>query len=86
MLNELLEDDDIFDFIVMDGNGCLYATLQGNTRTILLKFTVDLTYPSKKHRPRRPASSIRFRSVAHHNGDVEVSATSCQHSFKGISV
>jgi hypothetical protein len=38
-------DDDIFDFIVMDGNGCLYATLQGNTRTILLKFTVDLTYP-----------------------------------------
>ena len=49
MLNELLEDDDIFGFIVMDGNGCLYATLQGNTRTILLKFTVDLTYPSKKH-------------------------------------
>ena len=49
MLNELLEDDDILDFIVMDGNGCLYATLQGNTRTILLKFTVDLTYPSKKH-------------------------------------
>jgi peptide chain release factor subunit 1 len=43
VLNELLEDDDILDFIVMDGNGCLYATLQGNTRTILLKFTVDLT-------------------------------------------
>ena len=28
-LNELLEDDDTFGFIVMDGNGCLYATLQG---------------------------------------------------------
>ena len=28
-LHELLEDDDTFGFIVMDGNGCLYATLQG---------------------------------------------------------
>jgi hypothetical protein len=48
VLNKLLEDDDIFGFIViMDGNGCLYATLQGNIHTpapsILLKFTVDLT-------------------------------------------
>lgn len=41
-LNELLEDDDRFGFIVMDGNGCLYGTLQGNTREILHKFTVDL--------------------------------------------
>ena len=49
MLKELLEDDDIFGFIVMDGNGCLYATLQGNIHTpapsILLQCTVDLTCP-----------------------------------------
>lgn len=55
-LNELLEDDDIFGFIVMDGNGCLYATLQGNTRTILHKFTVDLP---KKH-GRGGQSALRF--------------------------
>ena len=55
-LNELLEDDDVFGFIVMDGNGCLYATLQGNTRTILHKFTVDLP---KKH-GRGGQSALRF--------------------------
>ena len=55
-LNELLEDDDIFGFIVMDGNGCLYATLQGNTRTIMHKFTVDLP---KKH-GRGGQSALRF--------------------------
>lgn len=55
-LNELLEDDDTFGFIVMDGNGCLYATVQGNTRTILHKFTVDLP---KKH-GRGGQSALRF--------------------------
>lgn len=55
-LNELLEDDDTFGFIVMDGNGCLYATLQGNTRAILHKFTVDLP---KKH-GRGGQSALRF--------------------------
>jgi peptide chain release factor subunit 1 len=55
-LNELLEDDDTFGFIVMDGNGCLYATLQGNTRAVLHKFTVDLP---KKH-GRGGQSALRF--------------------------
>jgi len=55
-LNELLEDDDVFGFIVMDGNGCLYATLQGNTRSVLHKFTVDLP---KKH-GRGGQSALRF--------------------------
>lgn len=40
----------------MDGNGCLYATVQGNTRTILHKFTVDLP---KKH-GRGGQSALRF--------------------------
>lgn len=55
-MNELLEDDDKFGFIVMDGNGCLYATLQGNTRDIIHKFTVDLP---KKH-GRGGQSALRF--------------------------
>jgi peptide chain release factor subunit 1 len=41
-LNELLEDDDKFGFIVMDGLGCLYGTLSGNTREVLHRFTVRL--------------------------------------------
>lgn len=55
-LNELLEDDDKFGFIVMDGNGCLYGTLQGSTREVLHKFTVDLP---KKH-GRGGQSALRF--------------------------
>lgn len=41
-LDELLEDDDKFGFIIMDGNGSLYGTLQGNNREVLHKFSVDL--------------------------------------------
>lgn len=55
-LNELLEDDDKFGFIIMDGNGCLYGTLQGNTREVVHKFTVDLP---KKH-GRGGQSALRF--------------------------
>lgn len=40
----------------MDGHGCLYATLQGNTRAVLHKFTVDLP---KKH-GRGGQSALRF--------------------------
>lgn len=55
-LNELLDDDDRFGFIIMDGNGSLYGTLQGNTREVLHKFSVDLP---KKH-GRGGQSALRF--------------------------
>jgi peptide chain release factor subunit 1 len=55
-LSELLESDDKFGFIVMDGNGCLYGTLAGNTREVLHKFSVDLP---KKH-GRGGQSALRF--------------------------
>jgi peptide chain release factor subunit 1 len=42
----LLADDNKFGFIIMDGNGALFGTLQGNTREVLHKFTVELP---KKH-------------------------------------
>jgi peptide chain release factor subunit 1 len=55
-LSELLESDDKFGFIVMDGNGCLFGTLAGNTRNVVHKFTVDLP---KKH-GRGGQSALRF--------------------------
>ncbi|CAG0879930.1 unnamed protein product [Darwinula stevensoni] len=55
-LNALLADDNKFGFIVMDGNGTLFGTLQGNTREVLHKFTVDLP---KKH-GRGGQSALRF--------------------------
>jgi len=55
-LAELLQSDDKFGFLIMDGNGSLYGTLQGNHREILHKFTVDLP---KKH-GRGGQSALRF--------------------------
>merc|ERR1740123_398831 len=55
-LAELLEGDDKFAFIIMDGNGALYGTLAGSHREILHKFSVDLP---KKH-GRGGQSALRF--------------------------
>lgn len=65
-LSELLESDDRFGFIVMDGNGTLFGTLSGNTREILHRFSVDLP---KKH-GRGGQSAMRFarlREEKRHN-------------------
>lgn len=65
-LDELLEDDNVFGFIIMDGNGCLYGTVSGNTRRVLHKFGVELP---KKH-GRGGQSAVRFarlRKEARHN-------------------
>merc|ERR1719265_633123 len=55
-LAELLEDDDRFGFLIMDGNGSLFGTVQGSHREILHKFSVDLP---KKH-GRGGQSALRF--------------------------
>merc|ERR1712176_1611404 len=55
-LAELLEDDDKFGFLIIDGNGCLYGTVQGNHKEVLHKFNVDLP---KKH-GRGGQSALRF--------------------------
>merc|ERR1719426_286925 len=55
-LAELLEDDDKFGFLIMDGNGSLYGTLAGNHREVIHKFSVDLP---KKH-GRGGQSALRF--------------------------
>ncbi|XP_049931874.1 eukaryotic peptide chain release factor subunit 1-3-like [Nymphaea colorata] len=55
-LNELIESDERFGFIVMDGNGALFGTLSGNSREVLHQFQVDLP---KKH-GRGGQSALRF--------------------------
>lgn len=55
-LNELLESDDKFGFVVMDGTGALFGTLSGNSREVIHKLTVDLP---KKH-GRGGQSALRF--------------------------
>merc|ERR1712048_1017251 len=55
-IRELLESDDRFGFLIMDGNGSLFGTVQGSNREVLHKFTVDLP---KKH-GRGGQSALRF--------------------------
>lgn len=55
-LLSLFEDDAKYGFVVIDGHGVLFATLQGNVQTILQSFSVDLP---KKH-GRGGQSSVRF--------------------------
>ncbi|KAI1331302.1 hypothetical protein F5Y16DRAFT_395741 [Xylariaceae sp. FL0255] len=65
-LAELLESDQRFGFIIMDGNGALFGTLSGNTRDVVHKFSVDLP---KKH-GRGGQSALRFarlREEKRHN-------------------
>ncbi|XP_076046775.1 eukaryotic release factor 1 isoform X2 [Oratosquilla oratoria] len=76
-LSALLADDNKFGFIVMDGNGALFGTLQGNTREVLHKFTVDLP---KKH-GRGGQSALRFsrlRMEKRHNYVRKVAETAVQ--------
>ena len=58
-MRKLLEDTDKFGFLIMDGNGSLFGYVQGNTRTVINKFTVDLP---KKH-GRGGQSSNRFARI-----------------------
>ena len=52
----MLEDDEKFGFIIIDGNGILFATLQGSNKTVLQRMSVELP---KKH-GRGGQSAMRF--------------------------
>ncbi len=56
VLKILLKTDDIFGFLVMDGNGALFGKLSGDNKEVLYRFTVDLP---KKH-GRGGQSALRF--------------------------
>jgi len=76
-LAELLESDDRFGFIIMDGNGSLFGVVCGSSREILHKFTVDLP---KKH-GRGGQSALRFarlRLEKRHNYVRKVGETATQ--------
>jgi len=77
-LQELLESDLKFGFIIMDGNGSLFGTVCGNTRDVLHKLSVDLP---KKH-GRGGQSAVRFarlRMEKRHNYVRKVSEIAVQH-------
>jgi len=62
----MMESSLKYGFIIVDGNGALIASVQGNTQTILARYSVTLP---KKHR-RGGQSSVRFarlRVEARHN-------------------
>jgi len=76
-LRDLLSDDKKFGFIIMDGNGTLYGTLSGNTRTVLHKFSVDL--PKKHGRGGQSAQRFaRLRMEKRHNYLRKVAETAVQ--------
>lgn len=50
------EDESKYGFVIVDGHGSLFATLQGNTQTIIQSISTDLP---KKH-GRGGQSSVRF--------------------------
>jgi peptide chain release factor subunit 1 len=65
-LLDQLEDERVFGFLVVDGNGALYGTLSGTAKNTLFTFEVDLP---KKH-GRGGQSALRFsrlREEARHN-------------------
>jgi peptide chain release factor subunit 1 len=56
ILEDVLNSEERYGFIVMDGNGALYGTVCGNHQEVLHKFTVDLP---KKHKA-GGQSALRF--------------------------
>lgn len=81
----LLADDNKFGFIIMDGNGSLFGTLQGNAREVLHKFSVELP---KKH-GRGGQSALRFarlRMEKRHNYVRKVAETAVEMFIKNDKV
>lgn len=78
-IKDLLTMDDKYGFLIMDGHGCMFATLCGSHREILYRQLVDLP---KKH-GRGGQSSVRFarlRLEARHNY-VHIVAEHCVRLF-----
>ncbi len=58
-LEKLVESNETYGFAIIDGNGSLFGKVQGNIKTIISKFSVDLP---KKH-GRGGQSSNRFANI-----------------------
>ena len=78
-LKTLLTDNDRYGFLIMDGNGSLFGVLQGNTRSVVNRFLVDL--PKKHGRGGQSANRFaRIRFEKRHNYLRKV-AEACTQSF-----
>ena len=80
-LLDVLMDEDKFGFIIMDGNGCLFGTIQGNDKQILQQISVELP---KKH-GRGGQSALRFarlRLEKRHNYLTKVTELAVHHFIK----
>jgi peptide chain release factor subunit 1 len=76
-LNYLLEDDEKFGFIIVDGSGAMFATLQGNVRNILHKISVEL--PKKHGRGGQSANRFaRLREEKRHHYVTKVAELAAQ--------
>ncbi|KAJ2721424.1 translation termination factor eRF1 [Coemansia sp. Benny D115] len=76
-LMELLESDKRFGFIIVDGSGCLFGAICGNSREVLHKFDVEL--PKKHGRGGQSAQRFgRIREEKRHNYVRKVAETSVQ--------
>jgi len=74
----MLDDSDKYGFLIIDGNGALFAVVQGNSFSVLHKLQVSLP---KKHR-NGGQSSVRFarlRMEARHNYLTKVAELSVKH-------
>lgn len=58
-LKQMLETNEKYGFIIVDGNGCYFGLLQGQNKSILSYFNVDLP---KKHN-KGGQSSNRFAHI-----------------------
>ena len=76
-LQGLLQSDNTYGFVVMDGLGCLWGTLQGNNREVLHRLSVDL--PKKHGRGGQSAQRFgRIRMEKRHNYLRKVAETTQQ--------
>ena len=78
VLQSLIQEDEVYGFIIMNGEGTLFGTLVGNTRNILYQVSVNLP---KKHN-KGGQSSVRFarlRIEARHNYVSKISELATQY-------
>ena len=84
-LIDVLMDEEKFGFIIMDGNGCLFGTIQGNNKEVLQQISVELP---KKH-GRGGQSALRFarlRLEKRHNYLNKVTELTVHHFIKDDKV
>jgi peptide chain release factor subunit 1 len=80
-LESLLEDNEVFGFIIIDGNGVLIAKLQGNSYDILYEYGVDLM--TKTRRGGQSAKRFEHLRDIQRNIYLKQSTEKCNHHFIG---